>query len=474
MTRRELHRRSFLRGLGGVTVGLPFLESFASREAWAAPPRRLAILFQCNGVNMDRWFPTSYGALTTATMTGTALEPLAPLASKLLVPRGIAMAPRGYGLDPSPGCDHVRGMSCKLTCRPRNATTGTPDGPSIDVPVARRINPGGKGPMNLRVGGGGGGGTASAFFTESGQIAPMIRGPWDAFKDWVGSGSPSTAMPLIDYVGMRRSTVLQLVKSEVDSLAASSYLSTRDKAKLDQHFQSIRELESAMTGGAGRSPAGACALPSDLTRAIQANDSTYEIAAPLLMDVMGLAMACDYNRVTTCQFGTGAGGPIYKWCGDSLNQLYNHHKLSHGATTDAATSPNLPTAEWKLALFNIDTWHMKMMKILLDRLSSYTEPGGTVLDNSVVLYINELSNGQQHNFADLPVVIAGSAGGALKQGQYLKMTSGGTGSQTECPANLLFTTIANALGYRDGNGAPMTTFGNPLNNRSGELTMMKA
>ena len=107
-----------------------------------------------------------------------------------------------------------------------------------------------------------------------------------------------------------------------------------------------------------------------------------------------------------------------------MNAKYNHHKLSHGATTDAATAPNLPADEWKTALFNIDTWYMKQFKGLLDRLSAYTEPGGSVLDNSAVCYMNDMSDGLAHSWMDLPTIVAGSAGGYFKQGQYVKLVSG--------------------------------------------------
>lgn len=218
-----------------------------------------------------------------------------------------------------------------------------------------------------------------------------------------------------------------------------------------------------------------CNLPDARSKEIMAgNAAPYQVAGGMMMDIMGLSMACDYNRVVTCQFGSGAGGPVYNWLPDALNKQYNHHKLSHGATTDAATSPNLPEAEWKTALFNVDQWHMKQMKILLDRLASYQEADGTVLDNSAVLYINELGNGLQHNFVDLPVVIAGSAGKVLKQAQYIKVSAGSTTSQTDAPANQLFTSLANALGYKDSAGAPMTTFGMPKLMKPGEMPGLRA
>ena len=56
-----MNRRFFLRGAAGAMVGLPVLESLLPKEARAAAapaPKRFACWFNCNGVNMDRWFPT--------------------------------------------------------------------------------------------------------------------------------------------------------------------------------------------------------------------------------------------------------------------------------------------------------------------------------------------------------------------------------------------------------------------------------
>ena len=100
--RRALNRRAFLTGAGTVAIGLPFLETLASRTAHAqtANPRRFAVFFECNGVNMERFFPvTPYGALTSASFTGTALESLSGYANKLLIPRGMHTVPKGFNFD---------------------------------------------------------------------------------------------------------------------------------------------------------------------------------------------------------------------------------------------------------------------------------------------------------------------------------------------------------------------------------------
>ena len=109
----SLGRRHFLRGLGGITLGLPFLEGLAPRTAAAREAgviRRLGVFFACNGVDMTRWFPRGpYGALTDAHLEGTANAPLIPFRRQLLVPRGLHMAPRGGGRDPGGGDAH-RGL----------------------------------------------------------------------------------------------------------------------------------------------------------------------------------------------------------------------------------------------------------------------------------------------------------------------------------------------------------------------------
>ena len=98
------------------------VDNLWARRGRAAPttyPTRMVIFFTCNGVNMSRFFPTTpYGALTADSLTGTSLKSLAPLASKLLIPRGMHMVPRGFNRDGTPGDDHAKGMVHKLTAQP--------------------------------------------------------------------------------------------------------------------------------------------------------------------------------------------------------------------------------------------------------------------------------------------------------------------------------------------------------------------
>ena len=204
--------------------------------------------------------------------------------------------------------------------------------------------------------------------------------------------------------------------------------------------------------------------PANVTR-----DSEYQKIGGMMMDVMALALACDYNRVVTLQWGSGAGGPIFSWLQPALNTMYNHHKLSHGSTTDGGTMNTLPENDWRAAIHNVDIWYATQLKGLLDRLSMYTEPGGTLLDNMTLLYMNDLGDGLGHNWMDLPVMLIGGMKGYFKQGQYIKLTAGtGTANDKDAPSNQLLTTLANGM------GVPMTNFGSAPTGKAGELTALKA
>ena len=139
---------------------------------------------------MPNWFPTTaYGALTSASFTGTGLEPIASYAPKILLPRGLHQVPRGFGRDPSGGDDHARGVGCKLTAAPLADTTEKyATGVSIDQVIAKAVNPGGKGALNLMVGYRAKDVLGCISYVAAGQQASPFQDPWKAFKDWTGTG----------------------------------------------------------------------------------------------------------------------------------------------------------------------------------------------------------------------------------------------------------------------------------------------
>lgn len=467
-------RRRFLRGFGGAIVSLPFLETFAPRSAAAqeAAIKRFGVFFCCNGVNLERWFPKgSYGALSESSLVGTANEALAPFRQKLLFPRGLHMSPRGYGQDSQSGAggdDHGKGMAHKLTAQFADSQNWLAKGPSIDHVIAAQINPGSGGsrrpPLNLMVGNPAGyKGLDFISYSESGRAVAAINNPWNAYAEFMNlsSGTPD-ANAASDRVTRRRESVLDLVRDQFDALKRGP-LSAADREKLDAHFTAIRTIEGRITDGlvsCGDAGIG------DRARAYQdAGDrveqqSEYATIADLQLDIMALALACDFTRVATMHFDRGSGGPTFKW--DGMQHEYTHHALSHGKVSgncfggDNDTSNGCDNvAGYKDMLFEIDRWHAGKLARLLSKLDSYVEANGkTVLDNSVILYTNELSDGRAHSFMDLPYLLVGSADGYLKQGQYVLLGQEGN-DNSRAPHNKLLNTIVNSMGIAsDWFGAP--------------------
>jgi hypothetical protein len=473
------NRRFFLRGVGGLCVGLPLLESLlpkaARAQAAAAPARRFVAFLECNGVNMSKFFPvTPYGALTSGSFTGTALAPLAGLESKLLIPRGIHKVPKGFnfGGQTPVGCDHQNGMGGKLTAQQLAGADHYANGISVDQEIAKKINPMARPSMTLKVGPRGQGVLSVISYTGPQQPVQGENNPWFAFRDFMGMGAgvdPAIAQRMTQ----RRQSVLDLVKGDMD-LLKTKRISTADKEKLDLHYTSIRDIEVAMTAGGMQ----ACSLPSARASEIQGlnpntvgNDSEYKKIGQMQMDILALALACDHTRVATLQWGDGSGGPIFNF--DGLSNQYNHHKLSHGNTRDDNTGGMV--ADYLDRLAAIDVWYATQFRYLCDKLAAYGEANGqSVLDNSAVVWMNELSDGLEHNFMDMPYVIAGSSGGYFKQGQYIKVTKqAGTKNDVDAPHNKLLTMFINGVGIRNTDGSLIENFGGGFG-APGEFTELKA
>jgi hypothetical protein len=472
----RIARRRFLRGLGGALVGVPFLEGLLLRGVRAEEPRpikRFATFFQCNGVNMERFWPsTPYGALSDASFAqGATLEALAPFREHLLIPRGIHMAPRGFGIDASGGDDHARGMGCKLTaCALNMADDHYALGISVDQELAKSVNPAGRAPLTLFVGERHPG--VAGHISYRGPNDPVIgeNNPWLAYRDLMNLAATSDAM-VAERLTKRRQSVLDLVRDDMDDLRRLP-LSQADRRRLDMHFTSIRELEANMNG----SGIAACALEPARAAELEALDPAtvafegeLKRIGQMQMELLALALACDQTRVATLQWGSGASGPVFRW--DGMSHDYNHHKLSHGNTRDDDTGAQVDG--YLDMVHDIDRWFARQYAYLLARLDAYVEGSATVLENSAIVWMNELSDGKTHDFRDLPYVIAGSAGGRLRTGQYLKVTAqDDTRNHVDAPHNQLLTTLLNAVGAHQGDGSPYTNFG--TFGAPGEISALKA
>ncbi len=455
-------RRMFLRGLSGVTVGLPLLESLPWRRgggrAFAAAPgdHRFAIFVrQGNGVQQatgsepERFWPSRLGPLTTASMMAEpdrATSVLAPYASKLLMVRGIE-----YRFSTS-GCGHADGgLQCLTAAKPSGATKNKAlaQGESIDNRIVRALEPAGREPLTLYAGQRGGYLDDVLSYRGPGDRRAGEGNPGNAYRRLFGmpDGSTTTETRL----AMQRKSVNDLVRGQMQALMGKPQLSQSDRARLTLHFDAIRDLEVRM----------GCHLPKPRYDEIAAvpgarvdDDDMIETIVRMQMDIIALAMSCGLTHASTLQIGNGNDQTQYLIEGAKQERF---HHISHRINGDGNSGSPIANAEVKH--HKIDRLFAGFFKYLLDRLTAYTTPTGTLLDDGVAIWTNDLANGVAHSSQNLPNICAGNAGGFLKNGVYVD--AGNVAMRQYVPNNKFLNTIGAAVGVKNTAGGPLDNFGDP-------------
>jgi hypothetical protein len=434
----SINRRAFLRA-GTVAIGLPFLEGLPERSAWAqnSPPTFSLFIVAACGVVGSKFFPGSTGPLTAAGlagMTDKATSVLAPHAENLLFLRGI-----NFPMNSPTNCGHAQGLCQALTAAPAGdgGKTAYSNGPSADVVIAKAVNDAGADPLTLYAGNRNNGYIAERISFKAGgagQVRSADDNPYTLYAKLVGLTSPGGGTPepggMADELVTSRKSVNDLVRGELNYLLSLPALSQDDKLRLQQHFDSIRDAEVKMGEmGVACSQDGLAvseleALKSGL--AFKTNGMIEDVAK-LHMELVALAFACNFNRVATLQHGDGTDQTKYAVPANAgLNWPFHH--LSHRVQSDSNVGNN-PTAEQAHAEIDV-----LRMQTLLHGLDQFKARG--LFDKSFVMWTNHVSDGPSHSFKNVPTIIAGNAGGYLKQGQYLD-----AGNATN---NKLLNTLINA------------------------------
>ncbi|WP_438010254.1 DUF1552 domain-containing protein [Sorangium sp. So ce321] len=433
-SRWRLDRRTFLRGAGGLAVALPFLDAMSGSASAVEFPKRFVVFFTGLGTVKEAWQPTG---TETAFELGEILAPLSPYRDKLLVIEGVDMESAYNG----PGDPHQQGIGQALTgtelqegtlfpyaCDPA-ALVGWGGGISVDQLLAARLGQRTKlSSLELGVQVQYANVSSRISYLGPGQPVPPEDDPRAVFDRLFNDLSADPA-DLERRRALRR-RVLGSVMEDYGSLARQ--LGGEDRQKLEHHLEAVSEIEKRLD--APGLLGGACAVPELGERLdVYANDN-FPAIGRLQMDLLAMALACDLTRIASIQWSATQAGKVFTW----LGQSDTHHALSH-------SSPGHQAKQQQLV--DIGRWQAEQLAYLLGKLDAVPEGAGTLLDNTIVLWCTDISAGQSHSRRDMPYVIAGRAGGALRTGRFL--------SYAGDPHNDLLVALCNAM------GVDVSTFGNP-------------
>jgi len=428
-TRSSLSRRTFLRG-AGAAMALPLLERMAVRpalaaaEGAAATPVRTAFVFFPNGTIVDKWQPTGPGGDWQIT---PSLEPLAEFKQDFSIFTGLSQH-NARSLGDGAG-DHARSAATFLTGAHPVKTDGANIrvGKSIDQVLAEHVGKETKLP-SIELGTEGGrnaGGCDSGYSCAySNNISwktpsqPMAKetNPRLAFERLFGNGGAD---------GRDREKRMAYRKSILDMVAADAAelkksVGRSDRAKLDEYFTSVREIEQRIE----RLRIAPKTAPPDFATPEKPPEDTREHIR-LMFDLMTLAFQTDTTRIATFMLANEGSNRTYPMVGVSDA----HHGLSHHQND----------AEKMEKIAKIDRFFAEEFAYFLKRLKETKDGESSLLDNSLVLYGCAIGDGNRHNHDELPIILAGHGAGRHKPGRHVKLGQ-------ETPLNNLFLSVADAAG----------------------------
>jgi hypothetical protein len=398
---RWMSRRAFLVGGAGACVALPALSSLMPRRLWAqaapSPKRFLAWFFPCGVPSINDWKPAAAGANWQPSLL---LSGLMPVKEHVSVISGLQNRGRGP--------DHTYGTGAFLTGRLlENKSLG---GPSIDQVIADGLatKPDKTPVHSLQLG-------ISDNICEPGiDCFPCnnisyskagnpitkqtnAKAAFDSLFSGVEAGAPDgAAAAAAAERRARRKSVLDTVIADAARLKPT--LSATDQARLEEYLDSVRRTEQQLDGVVPGGDAMSCQPPADID---VGTGIDAEITAHT--EVMALAFECDITRVITFMAASGATGK-------SRDYRDYHLSITHRADGD-----------WQDKFRKTVIWEVEKFAALVARLSTKKEADGvtSILDNSALFFGSEISDGNNHNHNNMPVLLAGGLGGAITQGQHV-------------------------------------------------------
>jgi hypothetical protein len=431
ITKKALHRRTVLRGIG-ASLALPLLDGMvpaltAFAKTAAKPASRFGVVYVPNGIVMNHWLPAADGAAFELTPT---LNALAPFRDRLVVVSGLNSRPPASQAGQATGV-HARASTRFLTGVPPKFTASGSEveaGVSVDQIVAKELGQHTQlASLELALESSESAGTCDLGFScaYTNTISwrsprtplPMEHNPRAVFERLFGDGGTSgTAARL---ARMRRDrSILDSVTEKVSQLERG--LGARDRAKLGEYLDAVRDVERRIQNAEEQS---ARELPViEQPAGIPASFSEH---AKLMFDLQVLAYQSDLTRVVTFMMGREFSGRTYP----EIGVPDAHHPISH----------HQGDAEKLAKLAKINRFHVELFTSYVEKLKSTADGDGSLLDHMVLVYGAGMSDSNAHSPENLPVLLLGGANGLMKGGRHLRF-------DPDTPLGNLHVTLLGKLG----------------------------
>ena len=442
ITKKHLHRRTFLRGMG-ATVALPLLDSMvpalsAMAKTSENPVRRLGFIYFPHGSvswakgPQNQWTPPGEGGPLTLS---PILQPLAAVQDQMIVLTNMEHRnAQGNGTDGN--AEHTRSNASWLSAARPKMTEGADVllATTVDQIAARRLC------RDTRLP------SLELTMENSFLVGNCDNGYNCVYVNTLSWASPTTPLPMENNprlvferlfgeggtVDERRAemrkdrSILDSVTEDMARLMRS--LGAGDRTRVNDYVDAVREVERRIQRAEEQAGESTLALPD---RPVGIPEE-YDEHVKLMFDLLVLTWQADITRVFSLQLGREQSARTFPWIG--VNE--GHHGTSH----------HQDKPEKIAAIARINTYYSQLLAYFAEKLAATSDATGSLLDNSLVLHGSGMCNGNLHDHKNLPLVLLGGGAGKLRGGRHIKFP------ELMPMANLL-------LGLLDKAGVPADSFG---------------
>jgi hypothetical protein len=478
MMKRDLRfsRRRLLKSIGAGAALLPMLRSDPTDAAcYVGGIKRMYILAWTNGMlsSINKWATT--GNDPTSWTLGDFQASLQPYMSDLLLLNGIdyKLIKDQPGSGERTGHSAFPGMLTGAYYSLLSSSTSSDlgGGISIDQYIGNQLQQGGyKGLVSLNQG------TfvvstGHLSWVKSGQVVLPTTDPAKVFSLYLQGAVPTpppattptkgtdAGVAPVDNTNAIRKSILDYVIADINRF--SNVVGTDDKASIDEHLTSVRNIETRIQNLGSTSPPiatmgggpittntgnAACNMPSTAGEPGSSAAANAPAITKLHMDLGVAAFAADLTRVIVMQIGDqGDSNLIPSWL-PGAGFAEGLPALASDPNTGNTNGFHAIAHENTMRKVTVDTWFQSQYAYIVGQLKGITDgTGKSMLDSSVVVAMNSMRTGT-HETTGVPVALAGSCGNYFKTGRSLALPAG-------TPNNGLLVSLCNAMGF------PVTTFG---------------